>query len=147
MFEQAFLPMGRPTTLDVLSYMRQLMESTLSLTKAQVEVMKAVNEELSHEYQDKFQSFDPSAIMKDWPSLMTATLRANTEAGALLMKNLKEFQTDMLQATESQWPKFSNDFHQGLIQMMSKLPGEVLKKPAKTNGGASTQAVRSKKAA
>lgn len=97
MFEQVFTALSNPTAQNAIGYTQQMMECTLKLTKAQMEVMQGLCDEVSQEYREAMTSGDPSALQKNWSGLMSAAVRANTEAAVLLMKNAKEFQGEVFQ--------------------------------------------------
>lgn len=134
MFEQLVMAMSQSATQNAIGYSQQMMECTLKLTQSQIKVMEGLCDELSQEYRETLSSGDPSAIPKNWSSLMSTALRANTEAAALFMKNAKEYQAELLQMIPSS---------------ASGLPGQIINdmlEVVKTNGS-TRQAVRAKKAA
>jgi flagellar motor switch protein FliG len=102
MFEQILAAMQKPTASAAplpsgsLDYVQQMMQVTLQLSQAQMEVMNGLSEEVGKEYREVLATADPQAIAQQWPQLMATTVRANAEAGALFMKNAREYQEALL---------------------------------------------------
>ena len=140
MFEQLMAAMSQPATQNTFDYAQRMMESTLRLTQAQMDVMKGLYEEVGQEFSKTMtSSSDQSAMAKNWPQLMSTATRAHAEAGALFMKNAQEYQSELLQMVQSSSPGLSGEF-------MKDLMGVAKTSPI-ANGGAALQAARAKKAA
>jgi len=97
MFEQFIATLNQPNTQNAFGYAQQMMECTLKLTKSQAEVMQGLCDEVMQEYREALSSGDPSTLQKTGPRFMSTVLRANIEAAALMVKNAKEFQSEMYQ--------------------------------------------------
>ena len=140
MFEQLMAAMSKPTTQNGFDYAQRMMECTLRLTQAQMDVMKGLYEEVGQEFSKTMtSSSDQSALAKNWPELVSTATRAHAEAGALFMKNAQEYQSELLQMLKSTNPGLSGEF-------MKDLMGSAKTSPI-ANGGAALQAARAKKAA
>ena len=139
MFDQMIAAMSKPISQDGFGYAQRMMECTLRLTEAQMEVMKGLYAEVGQEYSETMTSTDPSAMTKNWSQLMSTATRANAEAGALLMKNAQEFQSGLLQMMQSSNPGLSGQFMKDMMR--------IAKTTAIGNGEAALQAARAKKAA
>lgn len=140
MFEQILAAMKQPATQNGFDYAQRMLECTLRLSQAQMAVMKDLYEDAGQEISKTMAlSSDQSAFVKSWPQLISTATVANAEAGALLMKNAREYQSELLQMLESANTDLLGDF-------MKDLPGTA-KKSSIANGGAAMQAARAKKAA
>jgi hypothetical protein len=93
-----------------------------------------LNEELTREYRKAMSSGEPSEIPKKLSSFMSIAVRANTEAGAILMTNAREYQAEMLQMMPTSAPGLSGQLIHDMLEVV------------KTNGS-TRQPVRAKKAA
>lgn len=134
MIEQFLAALSRPTTKNSFGYAQQMMECTLKLTKSQADVIKGLCEEVGQEYRETLSSVDPAAAQKNWSSLMSNAVRANTEAAALLMKNAKEFQSEMYRMMQIAEPGLPGQFMKDVMEVV------------KTNGS-TRPAAKAKKAA
>ena len=140
MFEQLMAAMSQPATQNTFDYAQRMMESTLRLTQAQMDVMKGLCEEVGQEFSKTMtSSSDQSALAKNWPELVFTATRAHAEAGALFMKNAQEYQSELLQMVQSSSPGLSGEFVKDLMGVAKTSPI--------ANGGAALQAARAKKAA
>jgi hypothetical protein len=140
MFEQLMAAMSKPTTQNGFDYAQRMMECTMRLTQAQMDVMKGLYDEVGQEFSKTMtSSSDQSALAKNWPQLMSNATRANAEAGALFMKNAQEYQSELLQMIKSTNPGLSAEFMKDLMGVSKTSPI--------ANGGAALQAARAKKAA
>jgi len=140
MFEQLMATMTKPTAQNGFDYAQRMMECTMRLTQAQMDVMKGLYEEVGQEFSKTMtSSSDQSALAKSWPELISTATRANAEAGALFMKNAQEYQSELLQMMQSSSPGLSAEFMKDVMGIAKTSPI--------ANGGAAMQAARAKKAA
>jgi hypothetical protein len=140
MFEQIMAAMSKPTTQYTFDHAQRMMDCSLRLTQAQMDVMKGFYDEVGQEFSKTMSSSaDPSAMAKNWPQLMSVAARANAEAGALFMKNAQEYQSELLQMMQSANPGLPGQFMKDMM--------EIVKTSPIANGGAALQAARAKKAA
>ena len=134
MFDQIMAAMSKPTTQNPFDYAQRMMECTLRLTQAQMDVMKGLYAEVGQEYAASLASADPAAMLKSWPQLAATTIRAQAETGALLMKNAHKFQTELLEIRQSANPGLSGQIMKDMMEIV------------RTNGS-TRPPVRAKKAA
>ena len=139
MFEQIMDTLNRPATQNTFDYAQRMMDCTLNLTQAQTDVMKGLYDEVGQECREALTSSDPAAMSRNWSGLMSTAMRANAEAGALLMKNAREYHEEMLQMMQGSNQALSGQF----IKDMAGLATAT----AAANGGAAVRAARAKKAA
>ena len=139
MFEQLFSSMNQAGTPNFFGPMQQMMNSSLRLTQAQMKVLTGLYDDVGQEFAKVVKSSsDPSAAAKSWPQLIASATRANAEAGALLMKNAQEFQSEILQIVPQTHPSLSREFMRNIMEMAKN--GTV------ANGGAAMQAAREARA-
>lgn len=138
MFKQFEAALNSPTMQNSFGYAQQMMECTQKLTTSQAEVITDLCEEVSKEYRETLSSGDPASIQKNWSILMSSAVRANTEAGALLMKNAKEFQLEMAQLMQIPASGLPGQFMKDAMKDMMEVVG--------TNGS-SAPAAKARKAA
>jgi hypothetical protein len=152
MFEQILAAMQKPaapaasTTQSGLDYAQQMMQITLQLSQAQMEVMKGLYEEVGKEYRQVLAAADPKGIAQQGPGLMATTLRANAQAGALFMKNAKEYQEAILGLAQFTGPVFPATIMQDMMAMASATTAPMVNLANMVNGGAALPAARTKKA-
>ncbi len=105
MFDQVLAAMSNSTAQNGYDQTQRMMECTLRLTQAQMEVMKDLYDDLGREFAKTMGSTsDQSDMARHWPELMAAAARANAEAGALFMKNAKEYQVELLKMVQNTVP-------------------------------------------
>jgi hypothetical protein len=144
MFEQLFSSMSKAGTPDFFGPMQRMMDCTMRLTQSQIKVMTGLYEEVGREFSNSMKaSSDPSAVARRWPQLMATATRANAEAGALLMKNAQEFQSELLKMVPSSHPSLSREFMRNIMDMAKNA---TVANGAIANGGAAMQAARESRA-
>ncbi len=132
MFEQILAAMQKPaataapTAQSNLDYAQQMMQYTLQLSQAQMEVMKGLYEEVGKEYREVLSAADPKGTAPQWPGLMATTMRINAQAGALFMKNAREYQESMLGLTQFSSPVFPTGIMQDMMAMASAAAGPIV---------------------
>jgi hypothetical protein len=144
MFEKLLSSMRQPGTPDFFGPMQQMMDCTMRLTQAQIKVMTGLYDEVGQEFSKVMKSSpDPSAVANGWPRLMATATRANAEAGALLMKNAQEFQSELLKMAPSANPSLSTSFMKSMMEIAKTA---AVANGAIANGGAAMQAARESRA-
>jgi hypothetical protein len=140
MFEELIATLNKPVALNGFNYGQQMMNCTARLTQAQVKVIQGLYDEVGEELTKSLKvSSDRAAMVEGWTRLMATATQANAEAGALLMKNAQECQSELLEMAQSARADFSGQF----MRDMAAIPDAT----TIANGGTALKAARAKKQA